>query len=278
MMLPRFGCGPNGEPPMPRRQLHIPVTTGISNPGFQISTVDWRRLEKEYASKIGCDERKLFEFATARYRWLAEMERKAQPWVGVGEKISAIGRTAQKLLRLLEGPSDLIIENAAMGRKETGLPTRFPSQRGGNSDVDATVGHLIRQQLVLSSLQPFDDHFTAAVRNIESMSLALSKCDLSQIKGFQKKGQAWDDWVCELTAIAEHAVLPFGVSKDPRSASDSPFVSLVGALQDLLPEEYRRCQEKGPDGSFTSKQKLADAIHTARERKRARTEASATEN
>ena len=117
MMLPRFGCGPNGEPPMPRQQLRIPVTTGISNPGFQISPADWPRLEKGYASKIGYDERKLFEFATARYRWLAEMERKAQPWVGVGEKISAIGRTAQKLLRLLEGPSDLIIENAAMGRK-----------------------------------------------------------------------------------------------------------------------------------------------------------------
>jgi hypothetical protein len=264
---------------MPPRQLRIPVTTGISNPGFQISPADWPRLEKGYASKIGYDERKLFEFATARYRWLAEMERKAQPWVGVGKKISAIRRTAQELLGLLEGPSDLIIENAAMGRKETGLPNLFPSQRGGNSDVDATVGHLIRQQLVLPSLRPFGgDHFAAAVRNIESMSLALSKCDLSQIKGHQKQGQAWDHWVCELTAIAEHAELPFGVSKDPRSASDSPFVCLVAALQDLLPEEYQRCQEKSPDGSFTNKQKLADAIHTARERKRARTEASATDN
>jgi hypothetical protein len=254
---------------MPRRLKRLHVTTGILQPPLALA---WAPIEEAYDREIPLDQRNLLEDATRRAVWLAESERRAPPWADAGYKISDLTKTARKLLKLLEGPSDLIIDSAALGREEPSPePGRgyFPSQHDEGRDLQAFVVHLIRQNLKLPSQPPLrGDHLAIFVRDLEAVCLALSEIDLSKITGHQQQGQAWDAWTCECTKILEDAGLglPVSVSKDHRSASDSHFVRLVAALQDQLQEDFRRCQYEYQGKRFTNTPKLADAIHSARER------------
>jgi hypothetical protein len=78
---------------------------------------------------------------------------------------------------------------------------------------------------------------------------------------FWPAGGAWDIWITQLTQVLARHGLPTTVRKDSDKAKTdkaSPFVEFVDAVQQLIPERFRR--------SSHSKPALATAIYKARKR------------
>jgi hypothetical protein len=72
-----------------------------------------------------------------------------------------------------------------------------------------------------------------------------------------REGESWANWIRALTKIARRNKLPGGVSKDSdKSDRTSPFVLLVEALQECVPQDARRHTH--------SRTALADGITVAR--------------
>ena len=72
---------------------------------------------------------------------------------------------------------------------------------------------------------------------------------------FFREGASWDDWIRELTKIAEENDLPTGASKAGNPDADvGPFARLVATLQEHLPKEARR----------HANTRLSSAIYSAR--------------
>jgi hypothetical protein len=220
--------------PMPKRKLLLPNTidparplSSIPAPQLQFSPAVWARLESAYCCKIPVLIRRQIEEAGRNYVWLASMENEAKPFASAKNNVSAVRKTAAKLLQELRSIQDC------------------------DDDVRSFVGHLIRQRLKLPSQRPLGDHLGGFVRDLEVLAHTLADLDVSQSRDGQKKGRAWAAWAMKIRAILKDAGLPHTVSKDTRSASDSPFVRLLAALQQVFPHRYR---------PFTQMRSLAEAI------------------
>jgi hypothetical protein len=216
---------------MPAQQRRLPITTGIALPPLQISPAAWLRIEKAYGCKIRPAVRDRIERLTIKYLRLASMEHAAAPLQSARVNVATIRKPAEKLLTKLKAVQDC------------------------DSDVHSFVGHIIRQNLKLSSRRPLGDDLGGFVGDLEKLVAVLARIDVSEAPDAQQNGQAWPSWARDIRAVVKEAGLPHGVSKDTmRSASDSAFVRLVAALQLECPLGYR---------PFTQTRALADAIYRA---------------
>ena len=91
-------------------------------------------------------------------------------------------------------------------------------------------------------------------------NLALKEIGNTNLKGY-REGDCWDQWVRQLTKIAQESKIPFAASKGSDKATTySAFILLVEAFQNCVPASARR--------HFHSKAALAAAINRARKRAR----------
>ena len=216
---------------MPAQQRRLPITTGITLPTLQISPATWSRIEKAYGRKIQPAVRDRIERLTTKYLHLASMERAAAPLQSARVNVATVRSSAEKLLAKLKAVQDC------------------------DSDVHSFVGHIIRQNLKLSSRRPLGDDLGGFVHDLEKLVAVLARIDVSGAPDAQQNAQAWSRWAREIRTVIKEAGLPHGVSKDTtRSASDSAFVRLVAALQLECPPGYM---------PFTQMRPLADAIYRA---------------
>lgn len=212
---------------MPRKQLRLPVTTGIAKPAFQMSPEMWARVEKKYRNKIPDPIRKRIEDAIVDYLWLAEMESGALPLTSARDIISAAHKNAEGLLTQLKA-----IQNC-------------------DSDAHMLVGHLLRPRVKLPNRKPLRDHLAEFLRDLEILNLALSdtaaniRSDTAtdiQRAGYQQQGQAWNIWVRKLRNLLKEAGLPCGINRNI-DTSALPFVRLVYQLQEDCPQGDRRFKD-----------------------------------
>ena len=257
---------------MPRRQMRIPVTTGIPKSTFQFSSDSWLRVEKTYRSEIPSDVRDRIEEATRDYLQLVEMEQNAAPMASASNEISATRKAAQALIE------------------------RLTAIHGCKSDVHSFVGHLISQRLKLSTRWPLSDHLADLIRGLEQLASALSEVDANgaresalaetagarverngvpiplspkaakayasaahkakavaiQSGGTQQEGEAWKVWVRKVWSALKEAGLPAGRTKLP----NNPLFRIISALQYELSLGRKTTK-------WLTEASLADAIYEA---------------
>jgi hypothetical protein len=238
---------------VPRVTARLPVATfeGRNNPKFSASKDDWRVIETAYKRKLSEKVREQICQATHGFLSSVEVEQVAAPQAEAREHLVQIIKTAGALRHVL---SD---NPAGDGWDARVYATRLVDQRfessrlvGISAGVNLRKTYRSRRREGLTVTDVFVD-LTGSL--IAACNQALE--DLNEHPG-RRKGEAWDNWVCRISEIAESSQLPNGVTKTADTRKQSPFVELIWALQALIPMQYRR--------STHSKPALAVAITRAR--------------
>jgi hypothetical protein len=119
----------------------------------------------------------------------------------------------------------------------------------------ATLGY-VRDQLLAADLNVLSAELRWVVRGCDTALREMA--ELSDHR-FWPDRFAWQNWIKQLTAIAEHHELPTGARKDTDKnphGKVSQFVAFVGKLQTYVPVPHRRGKH--------SISALSEAIDTAR--------------
>ena len=134
--------------------------------------------------------------------------------------------------------------------------TDEPSREQQES-VHSYTDHLIRRHFNDPRLAGGwrGDHFQGVLRSLVFACDCALK-DLGAAEG-SGNGQAWDWWIQALTQIVQRHGLPYGARIVETSGKPSPFVALVRALQQHVPDKHTFSDEA-----------LAKAIRRARGRAR----------
>jgi hypothetical protein len=226
-----------------RRARIVPLVTGPSII-LKPDDFDWDTLENAYREKLSPPARQLIAKATNTYVAFRSREIASKPLRLSINRVKRLMKSAESFQKaIVEGDAD--------------------------SNANSFAHHEIK-------LQFSDDYLIASdpiaglsrVVNSFSRACAFTIENLESNPSPAVDGNAWRNWIIELTKVASE----FDLSKSARSDTDknkkgpSPFVRLVKELQAQLPKELQ--QKRSEDA-------LARAINRAREgRARGRMSAS----
>lgn len=203
----------------------VPGAAPDSQPNFA-----WQQVEQTYGEPVPPDVRNSLIVATHLFILTEEAERKADRVTDAQREIEALERDASKLQATLIRASESDAGVVAIDLIERNIDERH---------LGASFYNSFR-----ALLAALPDACTAARQTLNELPSS-------------KEGDEWSEWVRRITKILKDAGLPWQVSKDWRGKK-SPFVALIEALQEHLPEESRRHTHS--DGA------LAKAIVGARSR------------
>jgi len=193
-------------------------------------------IEKAYGQNLSVELRQHIFDITNSFARFATIEQNAPPLSEAQQRLEALRQAAKSMISVLDHRSSSVAieytDNLIAQRFYNQLIT-LPLSQG----ADFNFGVLT---YILGSLVSACD---AAERELEFWST----------KQVWKERMGWNQWVKALTELMRHHSLPYAASDTP-----SPFVRLVGKLQELLPQQYRR--------STQSAVALAQAIKRARNR------------
>jgi hypothetical protein len=184
----------------------------------QIGASDWSRIEVSYGFSIPNPVREEIQSLTNKFLEFAAFELAAAPVIDAVQRTRALEKAARVLLQ------ELCSERA--------------------SDAVLAADRTIERQLRL--LRADSTHSLERVADMASFVIAASgkasrELDERKLGGLQI-GEHWRLWVSRIrTCLKEHG-LPAGVRKDRHGNKDwmvSASVSLIKALQDCIPPEYR---------------------------------------
>ena len=214
-----------------KRTLKVPMAVGPSF-DLKIDSFDWKIIEGAYGREIPDPARQKFLEATQTHLLLTGFENSAEP-----------------MQRSVDRVNDLISEAQTFRRKL--LEGDWKSSSRYYAD------HLVKLN--------FSSHFLVAPHAFHGLIGVLasfvSACEIAllemqsdmQVRS-PSEGNGWKIWIAQLTITARNFKLPHAVPTD--NGANSPFVRLVIALQDHLPETFRR--------PYHSEDALAKAIQRAR--------------
>jgi hypothetical protein len=220
---------------MPQVTPTIPIASlSGGDPELSISNKDWKRIELAYGHDVPATARKQIYNATLTFLFFVEGEQAARP----------VSEARKRIERLKKAAS--VFEKAVFDHN--------PQDVGRDSRVYAD--HMVGRY--------FDDQRIAGPQRLRSLGLVMTSltvacrsalADLNDPKNYRPpKGVTWRNWVCRVTEIAKAHQLPTEVRKDTTKWKDkngsgrfrpSPFVALIGALQDCIPERYRQSTHSG---------------------------------
>jgi hypothetical protein len=205
---------------------------------FVITPTDWRRIETAYGRKVPLKSRRQIEIVSSDFLSTASIEHDSELISAATERIRSIRSAAGALQEVIcEAPSKDATTFSNRFFEDAFKHRRF-KRRGSES---------------LHSL-------------FLMMDKVISRCDEAEkaINGVtnhgRRRGAGWENWLRKIDDICREVNLPITARKDAnnKSKSDkpSPYVKMIGVLQDLFPPKFRR--------GTTSEQALAQAIHLAR--------------
>jgi hypothetical protein len=220
---------------MPQVTPTIPIASVRGgDPELSISNEDWKSIEFAYGHDVPTTAREQIYDATLRFLFFVEGEQAARP----------VSEARKRIERLKKAAS--VFQKAVFDYN--------PQDIGRDSRVYAD--HLVGRY--------FDDERIEGPKRLRSLGLVMSSlmvacrralADLKDPTNYRPpKGWTWRNWVCRVAEIAEAHQLPTEVRKDTTKSKDtdqsgrfkpSPFVVLIGALQDYIPERYRQSTHSG---------------------------------
>jgi hypothetical protein len=223
---------------MARSAPTIPNASASGKPELSIKKEDWLRIEKGYGHPLSDDVRERIREATTQLVYYEVFERNAEPLSAATGRVNSIKKATSNLVSALMAIS---------------------------SDAKVYADHLVKKHFSDPRLAtPRDDLFHSLIGVLSSLSvacnLALKEMGNTNLTGY-REGDRWDQWVRQLTKIAQESKIPFAASKGSDKATTySAFILLVEALQNCVPASARR--------HLHSKAALAAAINRARKRAR----------
>jgi len=214
----------------------IPIATLTGgDPKLSISNEDWQRIECAYGHAVPTTAREQIQGATLTFLFFVEGEQAARPVSEARDRVERLNKAALVFQKAVfdSNPQDISRDSRVYADHLVGR--YFDDERiGGPEQRLRSLG------LVMTSL-------------IVACRRALA--DLKNPTNYRPpKGGTWRNWVCSVTKIAEAYQLPTEVRKDTTKSKDtdgsgrfkpSPFVALIGALQDCIPERYRQSTHSG---------------------------------
>jgi hypothetical protein len=186
---------------------------------FALTEGDWKKAEAAYGFALSDTIRGLIIKATNKFLAFEVFERNAKLLKPAIDVLKSIETASNKLRKQL-------------------------SAAGG--DAGAFAQSIIKEHFFSARLrmEPHDQLFHAIEELMSSLSTAcrqaLPETDDLDPTVF-RDGASWDDWIRELTQIANQNGLPTAAPKAGSPEADfGPFARLVAALQKHLPQEARK--------------------------------------
>jgi hypothetical protein len=220
----------------------IPVATPDAGiPIISFTNDEWQKIEAAYGHSVPVSAREQIQSVTCKLVLSAEVERVARPVRESEERLAHIKRATIELC-------DALFKNP----QDEGWDSRVYAYRLLERNVRG-AGMAGRRRHSLRALE------RRLVSLIAGCDLALAQLQSPKNQG-PRKGDAWGEWVRGVSETTEAHGLPTGASKGKdRNKTKTPpsaFVTLIGELQGLIPDKYRR--------STHSVGALAAAISSAR--------------
>jgi len=208
---------------MTRRVPLLPIASADSEPKFSITDNDWEKIQKSYGHELIPEVRQLIQQVSTQFVRFEIFEQKAerlQPALDAVSSVQDAVIALQNALCSIAGASDTMVYAARL-IKSNFDDTCFLKARHRGDDLISTLRNV------------------SASLNF-ACSIAKQEMENGNIQNY-REGEHWDMWINRLTKIAKEKRLPHGVSKDSdKSSRVSPFISLVKALHEHVPEGARR--------------------------------------
>jgi hypothetical protein len=254
---------------MPKPRSTIPIAHADDVPTIAFTDEEWQAIEHAYARQLNAGVRQQITTVTTQYLKDCVFDRTAAS--------KAMAR--KRVKRILRAAGDL--EKVMLDRELFSASTDEPSRQQQQSAHSYAV-RLIRRHLAGPassdelSKQQSDEHSYEdgglIRRHLDEQSLAWDKlrhflkslvvaCDyaLGDLSATENShDEPWNWWIQGLTQIVQIHDLPYGARIVEISGKPSPFVALVGALQEHVPEEHVPARPSG--------EALAKAIRRAQGR------------
>jgi hypothetical protein len=263
-----------------RRIRTIPMAIVPGRPKLTIADSEWREIENAYGRELPARVRRLVIGATTTFVHWDGVEQSAELLLVAIERAKAIKEATMALRDMLglvlktesQVWCDHLIKKHLDGlspqnRKQTLELARRERSRKERSEISDQ--EIFRYALSGRANQKRGS-IAGIVDVLTSLSLAcgqaLQDMHHPRLRGY-RGGEAWDQWIRDLTKIMRDHELPVGVSKgEDRSTEESPFVLLVVALQncECVPHKAHRHHLDFRKGK--RKHALAQAILRARKK------------
>lgn len=206
---------------MPRIGRKLPLASAGGRPQVSITAPGWRKIEKAYREELSFEVRNSIVQATQYFCDWEVFVRTAAPLSYATDQLALIQNTAEGLRQVILG--------------------QIPS-----TPTSIYVKHLIKKHFSNHNL-PKGDYSRQIYSILSSLVYACEQgvkdTQGVELGGFQQ-GNAWDQWIRDLTLIVKKNGLKWRVRNDsdkqPGGDASSPFVNLIRELQLHLPKDCKR--------------------------------------
>ncbi|MGI8568509.1 MAG: hypothetical protein ACR2KT_05305 [Methylocella sp.] len=245
-MIARYQSSKKG-PPRKSRRARLPTSFMAGCFDFEPSEEDWRRIEAAYPFLTHGDRDEISRMAT-EYLLFAPFESRAPFLDDSMAWLADLEKAADKFWKA--------------GNKRPVTEEKQLAATYARCFVERNIRHwALPRGNEWSVLMGIMTHVVAA------FDIAKRELPKEAVAG-HVEGQMWDNLICQLTDFSEQRGYPLGASKGiDKSSSDEPslFIGFVRELQQTFPAECRR--------HTASDMAIAEAIATARRKRRARRKA-----
>jgi len=225
----------------------LPIAHADDLPTSAFTDEEWQANERAYARQLNADVRQQITTVTTQYLKDCVFERTAAPKAMARERLQRIRRGADDLEKVMLDSEPFSTSADELSRE----------QQEQQQSVRSYTDHLIRRHFNDPRLVAGwrGDHFQGVLRSL----VFACECGLNDLGAAEgsSDGQAWDWWIQALTQIVQRHDLPYGARIVETSGKPSPFVALVRALQQHVPDKH-----------MFSDEALAKAIQRAQARAR----------
>jgi hypothetical protein len=210
-----------------------------SEGGEPATVIDWKLIQRRYGYKLPDEARKTISDLTQVFVFFVEVEHSALLISDVKRRIERIQSAAEKARKAI------LQETSAIGELDAEYAAELINRRFCLIDPRLQDPRIFEP----NKLRVAGETMAALC---QACAAALDDAQKVENHG-RRPGELWEAWVRRVSkALAEHD-LPVTVRKDYKRAS--PFVALVGELQNWVPKQYRKGQQSEPA--------LAEAIYRA---------------
>jgi hypothetical protein len=226
---------------MVRRIPRIPIATINGGPQLLLSNDDWQRLEKAYGFSLRAEAREQIVEATRKFLISGEAEVTARPLAEASQRVEEIRKSSVQLRNvLINHPQDDDWDARHHAHHLINRFLNYGSIEDRDRDALPDTDPLDERDSDKAAVADFRQGFLAEVGSLIAACDRALKC-LEEKPG-PTKGDAWDQWICRLSAIAEEHQLPNGARKISFDEKPSPFVAMIWELQTFVPKDYLRTQ------------------------------------